>query len=718
MNKFLSTLLILMMANPAAFAAGKIQNQDVKSEADLVAAGATKTSLINDTKIYVTASGINDRLDNAIANGALGGSGGGTGKNYLSASVNPSNTGNGDAEKGATTGWSLAHSALTSSFPSTVATATNSFSSAGGVHGGSAASGNLSLAASSTSPLTAKYSFTYTSSAATTTGDMLISDAFTIDSSSQAKVMNFSFTYSATSGATNGNFSGTSSNSFGVAIYDVTAAAWIQPAGVYNIVQSSGVGKAVGTFQTTSSSTQYQIAFYNVNASAGAITMKLDDFSVGPGFVVNAPAMSDWVSYTPTLTSGGNAITLNASSKVDPYGFYRRVGDSVEIIAGFVNGSGGTATGTAGIAELSLPSGITADTSKISASTTDVTRSIGTASVYNGNSPNLYYESIVYVSSNLLRIEQSSTTGHISLSAIVAGFAANYKVKIPVVGWSSNSVMSNDTDTRVVAAGVSGTPPTTSGASAFIFPTVTYDTHGAYNSTTGRYTAPVSGVYKLFGSIGTTNSIAIDIYVNGVAGPRALVTAASVGALVAYSGSVKVNAGDLIDLRSNATSGTNNASSTLFIERTGGPAVVAATETVAAAYGSSQTTTMANSNTVINYDTKVYDTHNAVTTGSSWVFTVPISGKYHVSAQWASDTFTVEESTIITLYQNGVSTYRNAFARPAMATARRIYPALSVTVTAKAGDTLQIRGQSNSGARTLDGSPGDDVWVQIERVGN
>lgn len=36
--------------------------------------------------------------------------------------------------------------------------------------------------------------------------------------------------------------------------------------------------------------------------------------------------------------------------------------------------------------------------------------------------------------------------------------------------------------------------------------------------------------------------------------------------------------------------------------------------------------------TVVNYDMKVYDTANAVTTGSSWHFTAPISGRYLVTS--------------------------------------------------------------------------------------
>jgi hypothetical protein len=62
---------ILLFFTLSAFAGGKIQNQDVKSEAELIAAGSTKASLIRDSKIYVQGAGINDTLYNAITSGSI-----------------------------------------------------------------------------------------------------------------------------------------------------------------------------------------------------------------------------------------------------------------------------------------------------------------------------------------------------------------------------------------------------------------------------------------------------------------------------------------------------------------------------------------------------------------------------------------------------------------------------------------------------------------------
>lgn len=50
-----------------------LQNEDFKSESDLTGAGGTKSQLLNDTKIYVSANSINKTLDDAIVDGDLGG---------------------------------------------------------------------------------------------------------------------------------------------------------------------------------------------------------------------------------------------------------------------------------------------------------------------------------------------------------------------------------------------------------------------------------------------------------------------------------------------------------------------------------------------------------------------------------------------------------------------------------------------------------------------
>ena len=230
---------------------------------------------------------------------------GGTGKNYIT---------QGTFDNAATTGWSLASSTLdaTSKLPN----------QASGSWG--AAAGTLAISTvGAGSQLAGNYSLSLASSAASTAGNMLVSDALTLDLEAQASIQTFSFFYKIASGSANINLSGTSSNSIGVAIYDVTSGAWIDPAGRYNIVQSSGVGKASGTFQVPANCTSVRLAVYFPNASSGAFTVYLDDFVLGPQVVQYGAPVTDWQSYTPTL--GGVGTAAGVSFK------YRRIGDTIQV---------------------------------------------------------------------------------------------------------------------------------------------------------------------------------------------------------------------------------------------------------------------------------------------------------------------------------------------------------------------------------------------------
>lgn len=72
-------IALMMIFSSAVMAKGKIQDADVKSLSELLGAGATAADLINDTKVYVTGSGINKQLSQAITDGDIGGGGGGGG---------------------------------------------------------------------------------------------------------------------------------------------------------------------------------------------------------------------------------------------------------------------------------------------------------------------------------------------------------------------------------------------------------------------------------------------------------------------------------------------------------------------------------------------------------------------------------------------------------------------------------------------------------------
>lgn len=569
--------------------------------------------------------------------GGAGASAGGGSKNYLSSLITSQsatpNTGNGDFELASTMGWSLFNTTVSGSMPTgAITSGAASLTSFSVVSAGSQLAGGYSLQVGTTS------------GSAWTSGQGFISDAFYIDNADQAKVLTVKVSYKCTSGASNLNWSGTTANNLAIAIYDVNSSQWIQPAGSFGFTQSSGSGQVVATFQTSSVSIQYRVAVLNVGGSVagstGATTVLFDDISVGPQAIVQGSPITDWQSYTPTFTGFGTVTTQSFS--------WRRVGANVEIRGRFTVG-----TPTATEARLSLPGGLT------SSSIINTLEIAGDAGRNQGASAT-FFRNIVLIEPNVAYLtfgKQESTANSLTKqngSAVVTAgdiFAVN--AAIPVAGWSSQVQMSSDTDTRVVAAIVSGDPASATSGNPIIVPTVSYDSHGAYNATTGRYTCPVTGIYKIFGALQSASAATtLTVYKNAVS--TALAGSLDSNGEATFCASVNCSAGDIIDLRPGGTVDATNI--TLNIERLSGPSVVAATESINARYSTTAGQSISSGATaIVNFGTSTYDSHSAVTTGASWKFTAPTTGRYTIKANvvLASGSWLATQQPYLNLYKNG-----------------------------------------------------------------
>lgn len=645
----------------------------------------------------------------------------GTGKNYLG-TVNSVN-GNGDFELGTTSGWSLGTATLTNNLPTGVPTF------------GSGASGNLAFTATSSGKLAGTYSGQYASSAASTAGNFLASDAFSIDLEDQAKVMTFKLYYSATVGTTTANWSGSTSNSFGLAIYDVTNSAWIIPAGGFGMTQSSGVGYVTGTFQTTSNSTQYRLVMYNANATSGAITLLVDDFFLGPQTAPFGPIVTDWTAYTPTFTGFGTATSVAFVS--------RRVGDTLEVNGKFVSG---TTTATANQITIGFAgsnANVSMDTGKITASNL-----VGDAATSTAATTTLFRFGVLAPPSSTTYVQISNQTSANPLATplrnasglgIVSGDTVQISFAVPIVGWSSNLQMSNDTDTRVVAMRTQGATATISGSYASLIWTSTVsDTHGGMGST--QYIVPSSGFYDfaaqniINGTLALNSTVNIQVTKNGSAVQESGIVAGG-----AITGSVPIqvnvdavscNAGDTISIQAKSSALTpavvsSTADNFFTAARRSGPAVVASTETVAARYTTAAGQSITNglvaaTAAIINFDTKDYDTHNAVATGASWTFTAPVSGKYSIASvvDYVAATFTQANAVRLALWKNGVEFTRIGNTTVGFTGSADYTMSGSAVLALNAGDTINLRTfHSESTARSL-ASTALLVHVEIIRVGN
>lgn len=609
-------------------------------------------------------------------------------------------------------GWGLCHVSMSGTTPTGSIT--------------SGASSFNSFTSSASSPLSGSASLVITSSGATTAGHGFCSNTFTIDaaySTSSPRVQTVSGVYSVTSGASNINFSGTSSNTWAVWIYDVTNSQWIQPAGSYDF---TGRGDFKATFQPNITSSQYRLVFLNINASGGAISMKWDDVADSWQKSPTGPAMSDWAACTPTtnnITVGNGTIT----------GQCRRVGANLEMMIYFTFGSTSSFGGTI---EFGPPSGFS-----IAASASTNGMSLGSAYVYHGAAAQ--YSGNVYALNSTYMVAVGPPAGYWNATNPIT-FATNDQLSlhasVPITGWSSNSAQSSDTDTREVSANYTTTAgqSNSGGATTIInFGTQTYDTHAAV--TTGaswKYTAQVTGKYKVSALVTTQstawtsgNALELYLYKNGslyeVLGAKRIDATVTNSDYVGGSQDVLLSAGDYIDVRlftSTTTSLLTSAGyNSISISRISGPAVVSATDSVNARYTNTAGTTLTKSaENTIPFATKDYDSHGAFVTDT---YTAPAPGKYKyfcqvgiaTGATWASG-----DDIVMKVYKTGsLHAFNQAFI---FFGATSVSPSSSISDTLNMiqGDTLQCRvvpNKASAGNVTMDTSAGYNYFT-IERVGN
>ena len=105
---------------------------------------------------------------------------------------------------------------------------------------------------------------------------------------------------------------------------------------------------------------------------------------------------------------------------------------------------------------------------------------------------------------------------------------------------------------KIIAA-VEGNPASATSGNVIIAPTATFDTHGGYNTTTGRYTCPANGYYRVAGYIGAdVPAISITLHKDTVAGPVLGTTIPTYFTTNLY-GTVYCLAGQVLDIRPNGT---------------------------------------------------------------------------------------------------------------------------------------------------------------------
>jgi len=436
-------------------------------------------------------------------------------------------------------------------------------------------------------------------------------------------------------------------------IYDIDNAQLIQPT-PYQIpkVQPGLHGKFKTHFQTPNGALNYRLILNIADTTAQPWEARFDNIKCGPQVSSYGPAVTDWRTWTPT-----GSWTTNSTYT----GKWRRVGDQMECQVQIALGGAPDNTNLT----INTPTGYSIDTTKILSSVTSL--QCGGGSLFEG-SVNVYKAAVRYADSTTVSVlaitdDVGVSSGHLGDTTLSQTVPFTWGTSdfvyitfsVPIAGWSSNVEMSSDTDTRVVAARYTRntTQTFTDGVEERVdYDDKDFDTHGAV--TTGSawvFTCPVEGIYRV-SAVSTWTSrtwantengylqFKKNTVVVGRHGRFEMTGAFDQSIQMEGSQLINCNAGDTISVNAIAdiTSGTltttaDEDENMIQIERLSGPSQIAASEFVGARYTTDTADSIAqDTSTRIYYDTKVYDTHGAVTatdfaTGD-WIFTAPVAGKY------------------------------------------------------------------------------------------
>lgn len=598
----------------------------------------------------------------------------------------------------------------------------------------------VTITRSESSPLKSPASLNFVKDANNRQGQG-VSIEFSTDPAYRSRILTISFDYLITTGTyVTGDLT--------IYLVDVTNGTVIQPSGyqIQNIVAGSP-GRHVASFQTSSSGASYRLCLHVATVSSANYTFQLDNFQVGTQSVSGfGTPITDWISYTPT-----GSLTTNATYT----GKYRRIGDSAEIEAriSFSGTNTDNATGT-----FSLPSGLSIDTTKILSSASDnQSLAIGTVT-FADVSVTTYHGAVVYNNTTQVSlryfVDDSGTgTNLIQTTAfnpnttppftIASGDFVLARFLVPITGWSSSIIMSNDTDTRTVAARYSSTAgQSIANATAVIvdYGTKDYDTHGAVTTgATWKFTAPIAGKYHVSALIqfvagagwDATEGAQIILYKNNTATSYLgeIYAQTTHSSIMEPGGSDTINlvAGDFIDVRAVQNSGasrsltTDNLRVRIAIERISESGTIATTETVTARYSTDAAANVV-TGTIVNFEDKDYDSHGAVTIGASWKFTAPISGIYRLNSRWITQAATASSIGDLVGFRlsiNAAAASRYVAIAYAITTSSIAKQSSGATdIRLLAGDTISIIGLNNTGSTHTLSASGDTTFIEIIRVGN
>ena len=439
---------------------------------------------------------------------------------------------------------------------------------------------------------------------------------FTVDRADLAKKLTISFDYDASDAAYN-------DGDLRVYVYDVTATNLIR---VNGEDVKGGKNSHIAQFQTDAANTDYRLVLHYAGTSLDYL-IRVDNIQVGPREVVKGAAMSDWKSYTPTISGFGTVTGTDFE--------YRRNGPDLYLRGTF---TGGTAAGTE--AQIGIPSGL--------AITGHDAFATPIGSYYRRISTTSKGGAILATSGdNYINLGAAGTLSTASLNSVIPAIGSAIMASsealiiqagpIPIQGWSSNAVSSEDLGGReIVVEGKGNSGLAITGSTEAIDFTSVEDTTDSWSQVglhgKDTFTAPETGYYIVKGLVFWDSNATrlIYLYKNNALFEE---NEPSSDQRCPFNHTVKLDKDDTITIRVNTTATLDNNSTRhrIHIQKLASPQTILETETVAARYTSDSGQSVTN-NTGISLilEDIEFDTHGAynILTGE---YTIPVSGFYYVS---------------------------------------------------------------------------------------
>lgn len=601
---------------------------------------------------------------------------------------------------------------------------------------------NISLSVSGASPLRAPNCYLFTGSGNNASGATFVeSPAFQLHVADLGKAVMVSFDLADVTADGNFDVCMVRYNSSGIYQEKISIAGFASGATPASAKLPLGVTKFSGFFISSATSTDYYAL--RIRRLAGTDVPRMDSIKVSPDSVVQGAAVTDWVSYTPVITNGGTTSVLRA--------LWRRNGDSIDIICRVIfNGAG-----SAGVLKFSIPSGLTIDLTKLPQNAVfDASQNFvfgATGTFYDSSVATSYeIQSTSPVDSTNIQLQYQSgatTFPLINGSNIAASDEICWGVRgLPISGWSSNVTMANRAVEEYASNdGSGGTAANTAydtgmqygaGGSNFVAVDSVTGTALEYTKYRVRFQTPIQKtdtlILELFESdtwipVSTTSRAVSPMLIMGNS-----IYGMGIERIVGSTTDIYVGFGNKGRVNTNTTYAGNGATwsgvtaSKWRVRKVSGGAAVGFPISPSnfvksiVKYASNAGQAFASTGTyVIDFEDKVYDTKNEVTTGASWKFTAKEAGYYRVYAyiSWTGATWVAGQDYYMTVRKNTsnldfIFNRTNAAGTSGYETAQ-----ISTIVYCNAGDYLDVvfRQESGETVTLYTGTYGS--VINIEQIG-